>query len=286
MKVEIIAVPYDFGHGNERMGAGPQHLLEAGLGARLTEAGHQVQVRLLEPPLGASPADIPAAFGVAAAVADAAREARAGGSFPMVLSGNCGPASLGCVSALRPSPAVFWFDAHADFNTPETTVSGFLDGMSLAALTGRCWAELAASVSGFAPVSEDAVVLVGARDLDAEEAVTLAASAVRRVGVEGLRRELPMTLTEPPGRRATAYLHLDLDVLDPSEGIVNCYAAPGGLRRADVEWALASIAEAFRVEAAALTALDPKSDVTGRACAAALALGVALVDAVARRRLS
>jgi arginase len=286
MKVEIIAVEYDFGHGTGRMGAGPRHLLKAGLPARLTEAGHQVEVRRFEPSASAAPTDIRTAFELAAAVADAARAALSGGGFPMVVSGNCGPAALGCVSAMQPSPAVFWFDAHADFNTPETSVSGFLDGMSLATLTGRCWPELAASISGFTPVAEEAVALVGARDLDAAEAIALAASKVRRVGIENLRRDLPPTLADPPHGRSTAYLHLDLDVLDPGEGIVNSYAAPGGLGRADVEWAMARIAEALRVEAGSLTALDPTSDPTGRACEAALTLGVALVNAVSRQRPS
>src|ERR1700752_251516 len=123
------------------MGSGPSALLKAGLEERLMSAGHHTHVRFVEPPPAISPTDVGAAFEIAAAVAVAARDALAGGAFPFLLSGNCGPAALG------PSPAVFWFDAHADFNTPETTVSGLLDGMSLATLTGRCCRDLAASIS-------------------------------------------------------------------------------------------------------------------------------------------
>ena len=75
-----------------------------------------------------------------------------------------------------------WFDAHADFNTPETSPSGFLDGMAVAILTGRCWRSLAAQITGFEVVPESRVALVGIRDLDPPEADALAASRVRRIG--------------------------------------------------------------------------------------------------------
>jgi arginase len=90
MKVEVIAVPYDFGHGGQRMGAGPSALLEAGLGERLPGAGHQVDVRFVDLPPAVPPDDVRTAFEIAGAVAVAAREAVAAGAFPLVLSGNCG----------------------------------------------------------------------------------------------------------------------------------------------------------------------------------------------------
>ena len=73
---------------------------------------------------------------------------------------------------------------------------------------------------------------------------------------------------------------MDLDVLDPRHGSINCYATPNGLDLSDVEWALASITASVHVQAASLTAFDPASDVTGRACESALAVAVGLVDAI------
>ncbi len=264
------------------MGAGPEHLLRAGLDRRLRDAGYRTQVHIVEPPADAWRAEIGTAFALACAVASVAGTAVRAGAFPLVLSGNCGPAALGCIGGLGSTPAVLWFDAHGDFNTPETAVGGFLDGMSLATLTGRCWTQLAAGIPGFAPVPESAVALLGARDLDPLEAEALGASQIRRVTVGDMRGGLPAALTALSAGRTTAYLHLDLDVLDPSEGRVNPYAAPDGLRRADLEWAIATIGRTVPVRAASLTALDPGSDTDGRACENALALAVTLVDAAGR----
>jgi arginase len=276
MRVEVIAVPYDSARRGERMGAGPEHLLRAGLTQRLTAAGHSVRVRVLEAPADSWRAEIRTAFDLARAVAAAAREALADGAFPLVLSGNCAPAALGCASALHQPPTVLWFDAHGDFNTPETTIGGFLDGMALATLAGRCWRQLAGAMPGFHPVPESAIALIGARDLDPLEAALLDRSAIRRVAGATVRRDLPAVLAAFEAT-APAYLHLDLDVLDPSEAPVNPYAAPDGLSRADVAWAITTIAQALPLGAAALTAYDPGSDAAGTGCEAALALAVALV---------
>lgn len=281
MRVALILVPYDSGRRGERLGAGPLRLLDAGLERRLTAAGHEVRVQVAEPPADAWPAEIGTAFALARAVSVLVREAAAGGAFPLVLSGNCGPAAHGAVAGLGRAPAVVWFDAHGDFNTPETTVGGFLDGMSLATLTGRCWAELARSIPGFRPVPDTAVALVGARDLDPLEAVALEASGIQRAGVGGIRERLPAVLNLLRDRWPVAYLHLDLDVLDPSEGRVNPYAAPDGLKRVEVEWAIAAIAGALRLGAASVTAYDPASDGDGRVRQTAVSLAVALVDAAA-----
>ncbi len=279
MRVALILIPYDSGRRGERLGAGPLRLLDAGLERRLSAAGHHVWVHIAEPPADLWRAEIGTAFALARAVAELVRQAAADGSFPVVLSGNCGPAAHGAVAGLGGAPAVVWFDAHGDFNTPETTVGGFLDGMSLATLSGRCWSGLAAGVPGFRPVPEAAVALVGARDLDPLETESLAASGIRRVAAGSVRAELPAALAALRRVRTGAYLHLDLDVLDPSEGRANPYAAPGGLIHEDLEWAIATTGGALPLQAAALTAYDPAGDTDGRVCEAALSLTLALVAA-------
>jgi arginase len=240
---------------------------------------------MLEAPADGWRAEIRTAFDLARAVAGAVSEAIAGGVFPLVLSGNCAPAALGCVAGLPGAPSVFWFDAHGDFNTPDTTIGGFLDGMALAAVTGRCWPQLTAAIPGFEPVPEEWVALLGTRDLDPLEAEALGQSAVRWLPPGDVRGRLPEVLRNmrPAGR--TTYLHLDLDVLDPSEGRVNPYAAPDGLSRGDVARAIRTIAGATPLGAAALTALDPDSDSAGRAVEAALELAVTMVDAASGQRV-
>ena len=274
--VHLIGVPYDSGRRGERLGAGPDVLSRA-LEPRLREAGHAVQRVTIEPSAGTWRAEIGTAFDLARGVARAVDAARAAGAFPLVLSGNCGPAAIGCV-ATEGDPAVFWFDAHGDFNTPDTTVSGFLDGMALAAVTGRCWPQLARAVTGFRPVREDAVVLVGARDLDPLETRALEMSRVRRVPLESMRPELSAEIGLVAETCVGAYVHLDLDVLDPSQGRMNSYAAPDGLSREDVAWAIREIAESFFVFGAALTAFDPGSDQDGRALETAVAMGLTLIE--------
>jgi arginase len=104
-------------------------------------------------------------------VAERVSEATASGSFPLVLSGNCN-ATVGVIAGLAGASAkeegaeevgLIWFDGHADFNTPETTTSGFLDGMGLAIAVGHCWAQMVRAVPGFRPVREKNVVLIGSR---------------------------------------------------------------------------------------------------------------------------
>ena len=128
---------------------GPLHLLNAGLAERLEEEGHQVTIRSVELPPEFRATEIASAFELSAALARGVAGAVKTGTFPLVLSGNCGPAALGCVGGLQSQTKIFWFDAHGDFNTPETTRSGFLDGMALAAVTGRCWSGLARAIPGF-----------------------------------------------------------------------------------------------------------------------------------------
>jgi arginase len=279
MHIELIAVPYDSAHRGKRMGAGPEYLLRAGLPDRLAAAGHQVHVRVLEAGADSWRAEIRTAFDLAAGVAEAVQGARSIGAFPLVLSGNCGPAALGCVAGLGASTGIIWFDAHGDFNTPETTRGGFLDGMALAVVTGRCWTQLSAGIPQFRPVPEASVALLGARDLDPLEAAALDQSRVRQVRAADLQTQLPSVLTSI-GRATTAtYLHLDLDVLDPAEGRVNSFAVPGGLTRADLGRAVVAIAASLPVGAASLTAFDPESDPTGQAAEAAVEIALLLVDA-------
>jgi arginase len=284
MRIALIAVPYDSGRRAERMGAGPLDLLDAGLSTELEAAGHGVSTQTLELPPASRSTEIAAAFELSAAIAHAVAAAIALGAFPLVLSGNCGPAALGSIAGLERRTNVFWFDAHGDFNTPETTTSGFLDGMALAAVTGRCWRNLARGIPGFAAIPEQNVTVVGVRDLDEEEAIALRASAIRRVPVSMLRQELPTALTDPAIAGKTAYLHVDLDVLDPGEGRMNQFATRAGFALPELAWAVAMIAERTIVRAGALTAFDPASDATGKARRTAVAVAVALTDALNRSR--
>jgi arginase len=263
------------------MGAGPAHLLASGAAERLRGRGHRVRVEEVLQPDGAFPAEIRTAFELQRAVAAAVRRAVAGGSLPITLAGNCNVAALGMLAGLRArNIGVLWFDSHGDFNTPETTVGGFLDGMALAMATGRCWTQLLAQLPGFDPVALPNIVLVGVRDLDPLEASLLAESRVALLRPSDVDADLAPALDGLRQRVRDVYVHVDLDVLDPAaHGRANVFAAPGGLTVEQVLSALRATARRFRVRGAALTAYDPAFDADGRVCGAALAMLQALADA-------
>ncbi|MGB3564871.1 MAG: arginase family protein [Thermoanaerobaculia bacterium] len=282
MKLSVIQVPYDSGHYGDRMGRGPLHFVEHGLVDRL--ARHDRQVDLVE--IRAAEGfftELGRAVELQQQTHEAVARALAAGALPVLLTGNCYLAALGTLSALpRGSTGVVWFDAHGDFNTPETSGSGFFDGMVLAMLTGRCWTGLAASMRSFKSVADEAVVLIGARDLDPEEERLLVESRVSRVSVADLRGEssvalaVSSSLDRMPEEIDTIYLHVDLDVLDPSELRANPFAAPGGLELDELLGVIAAIGRKRRIGAVALTAYDPTGDEAERG------LGVAetVLDAV------
>jgi arginase len=288
MDLHLIAVPYDSGQRDVRMGAGPGRLLRAGLAERLAARGHRVRVAEVAADPDAFAAEVGTAFALQRGLAEVVRRAVAAGELPIVLAGNCNTA-VGTVAGIDAAALdVVWLDAHGDFNTPETTVSGFLDGMALAMLVGHCWRSMTARVAGFAPVAEEAVMLVGARDLDALERERLAASRVRWVppGVAAgdVVARLGTALGAGSDRMRSAYLHLDLDVLDPAEAVVNGYAAPDGLQHAEVEAVARLVAERRRLDAIAVTAFDPAMDADGRGGELACRFVETAVDAAARSR--
>jgi arginase len=255
----------DSGHRRWRMGAGPERLIERGVLDGARERGVDIAIERYDP--RSTNGEVGSVIDIAGWVAERVGAASGAGAFPLVLSGNCA-SSLGTVAGLTAraghQPGVCWFDAHADFNTPETSESGFFDGMALAALTGRCWTRLTQRVPGFHAVPESQVLLLGARDLDDAEERALAVSAVRRVGAEEKPRVATDQLAALRERGKELYLHVDLDSLDPSEGTVNVYSCPGGFSRKRLVELVGEIAKTFNVAALALTAYDPAFDGEGR----------------------
>ena len=284
MRVELLSVPYDSGVRGARMGAGPEALLNSGLADRIAAQGHEVSQTSIELPSDVFLPEVKAAFELDRRLSKAVSAAIARDAFPVVLSGNC-ISSLATVSGLGvKEPGVIWFDAHGDFNTPETTKSGFLDGMALAILTGRCWQLLAKSISGFAPVRDDRVMLIGARHFDEDESALLSSTKVVRVSSEEVHKDFRETLASFGQRVHDVYLHVDLDVLDTSEGNANSFAVAGGLSLSELLDAIHAIGDVTHIRAVALTAYDPACDGNGKMREAAANVIETAIDANARRR--
>jgi arginase len=253
----LIDVPYDCGRFGERMGAGPIFLIERGLPDTLRAAGYAVRrapVRLTRD----FHTEWRALSLLQQQISSLVEEARASGERVLILSGNCAPAALGVLGAGgATNTGVFWFDAHADFNTPETSSSGFLDGMALAIATGHCWRACAPAFQT-TPLPEDHVVQIGVRSVDDEERLRLGRSRVHQTAAEPAA--LARAVDAVAGRVHHAYVHVDLDVVDASELRANHYAVTGGPSAAAVAASIATIGERFQLDAAALTALDPSID--------------------------
>jgi arginase len=245
------------------MGRGPFHLLRNGLKEHLCTLEPDLEVVEVRLPENFY-AEAQALVALQKLAVEAIRESLARDRRVLILSGNCGPAALSAASALDPrTTGVIWFDAHADFNTPETSASGFLDGMALSILTGRCWPALAARFASFEPVPEGNVILVGARDLDAPEAEALGRSGIRNIARNRIE-QLEEAVAELSGRVKHFYVHLDVDVLDKSEGNANSYASAGGLSADELYAALELLQQSGRIRIAGITSYDPACDRDGR----------------------
>ena len=249
------------------MGAGPA-ALEGPIRKALQARGHSVHCTTIEAPDTSWRAEIRTAFDLAASISVAVRTARESRSFPIVLTGNCGSA-LGVVAGLGGTPPVLWFDAHGDFNTPETTIGGFLDGMSVATMTGRCWTQLSKTIPDFEPVPENRVWLLGVRDLDPLEFLALSQSAVKRFGPSIVGAGTARAIAPDFGGQRP-YLHIDLDALDPNECRVNSYQAPEGLSVARLCDFCGALKQVAPPAALTFSAYDPVMDSDRRGLDAAL----------------
>ena len=191
--------------------------------------------------------------------------------FPLVLAGNCN-ACLGTIGGIgSKNTGVIWFDAHGEFNTPETTLSGFLDGMPLAMATGRCWQALLKTIPGFTPVSDGRIVLVGAIDLDRAEEERFSRSAISVVppftfdenGADAFEKSL-LKLKQ---QVESVYLHIDMDILDYGDVYANHLQISGGMQPDMLKKAISMIKAHFTIAACALASYDPTNDPDGRVAA-------------------
>jgi arginase len=189
------------------------------------------------------------------------------GAFPVIAAGECGVAlgTLPVLAARRPEARVLWLDAHGDFNSPETSESGWLGGMGLA---GACGIWDSGLGRGSFPAAQ--VVLCGVRDLDAGERTLLDRAKATVIGatLETLVY-LVNALDDAP-----VYVHLDPDVLDPEE-IDSEYRVDNGItveKLWDLCDAVAQSNEVVGLEIASFWA--PEDPGEARAAAAMLAEAV------------
>lgn len=274
--IAIIGVPVDLGAGRRGVDMGPSAIRYAGLQERLEALGHHVrdlgnvavplaeqfeapgdseQLRYLEPIVAINQA---LAQQVGLAVAE--------GSFPLILGGDHS-LSIGSIAGVARDRrvGVIWIDAHGDFNTPETTPSGNIHGMSVAALTGRGHPRLTQLLQS-APVLRDAdVAMVGIRDLDRKERAALRDSGIHvftmhdidRRGLASVMEEAIMRVSVGP---AGFHVSLDLDALDPSEAPGVGTPVLGGISYREAHLAMEMVCQSGKLLGMDLVEVNPILD--------------------------
>jgi len=258
VNVSIILASYDSGHYHGGCGQGPDALMAGGLAEALKLAGHDIDVHDIGRVGDEQGREIATGFAVCNAVAGEVRIASDRARFPIVLAGNC-LTSAGAVAGIG-ADAIIWADQHGDLNTPDTSTSGFLDGMALATALGLCWRPMAAQVPGFKAIDPARCVLVNARDLDTAE--------------ELLLEKLPVIRMECPSWAGAAqrlkgagaeriHMHLDLDVHDPEKLQANRYATPGGPAPEQLRQAMCGMAGSVPIAGLTISAYDTAFDAKG-----------------------
>lgn len=205
-------------------------------------------------------------------IAEFVAETIAQGNRPVSITGDCCSA-IGVMAGLQKAklnPTLIWLDAHGDFNTWETTPSGFLGGMPLAMLVGRGEQSMTQAV-GLHSFPESRVILSDARNLDPEEEKAIAASEVNHLKDSRAVPDHPLTAE-------LLYVHIDVDVINPNEAPAMSYLAPGGPSAADLETVFRRLARTGRVIAVSLSAWNPELDPDRRSQTVCMRLLDALIQ--------
>jgi arginase len=277
MHIDLVGVPLDFGAGRRGVDMGPSAIRYAGLRDGLEALGHQVmdhgnlavpvnetceegdpRLKYMEPIVR-----------VAQALAERVDSSMVAGHLPLVLGGDHS-LSLGSVmgAARGRNLGLIWLDAHGDFNTHETSPSGNIHGMPLAAICGYGASPLV-TLGGWddegAKIDADKVAIVGARDLDEREKTLLRASgvtvysmdAVDRYGIHDVMcRAIDVVSRDTDG----IYLSLDLDGVDPMYAPGVGTPVPGGLTFREAHLAVELIAECGHLVGMDLVEVNPILD--------------------------
>ncbi len=287
MKLRIIGVPMDLGQRRRGVDMGPTAMRIANLDEKLRELGHVVddsgniagpdrssatvgseKVRYLDEVLK-----------VCARVADRVAQTTADGFFPLILGGDQS-VSIGTLAGLcedRTKRGIIWVDAHGDFNTDETTPSGSIHGMALAAVLGYGHPKL----SGFRGIkpkaSERNTVLIGGRSFDDGESKLLERSKVTVYTMEeidkiGMRRVMEEAIQVASKGVRKVHLSFDVDAMDPNEAPGTGTPVAGGLTYREAQLAMEMLYDSHAITSAEFVEVNPILDQANRTAELAVKL--------------
>ncbi len=293
-RVQIIGVPIDLGTDRRGVDMGPSAIRAAGLKGRLEALGLEVedagniQVPVPESrPAGRAPAKAgdlkyqDEILEVSEALGAEVEATLKAGKTPLVLGGDHSLAigSLAGVAAAKKSLGLLWFDAHADYNIPETSPSGNIHGMPLAISQGL-GPEGVVRCRGFSPkVRPERTVLVGVRNLDPGEAKRLRSSqmtifTMKEVDQLGMQRVMEQAIQVAGVGTSGFHVSFDLDVCDPDEAPGVGTPVRGGLTYREAHLAAEVVAEASAMVSLDLVEVNPILDSTNRTGILAVSLAL------------
>jgi arginase len=273
-KVTIIGAALDLGSGRRGVDMGPSAIRYAGLDARLKELGYDYDDR---GNVGTAVAEAIAAGDEQARflpqikqtcrhIAELVAEAAGTGSIPVVLGGDHSVAlgTFGGLHRVHGPGGVIWIDAHGDLNSPETSPSGNVHGMVLAAALGLAGERFQDEGWELPALVPSRIALVGVRSLDEGErellkeldARVFTMSDVDRLGVERAVRE-SLTHVAGPG---FVHVSLDMDVVDPDVAPGVGTPVRGGLNYREAHLAMELIAESGLATSLDVVEVNPVLD--------------------------
>jgi arginase len=272
--VAVIGASLDLGAGRRGVDMGPSAIRYAGLEARIESLGRRYldwgNVAVAVPEATAVGDErvrfLPAIKAACEQIAELVAKAVEHEYFPLVLGGDHSVAigTLGGLARAHGPGGVLWIDAHADVNRPETTPSGNVHGMPLAAALGLAGPEFDSPAWTFPALTPERVALVGVRSVDPGEARLLreldarvyTMSDVDKLGVERVVREA-LTHIAGPG---FVHVSLDMDALDPE--VAGGVGTPvrGGLSYREAHLALELVAESGLAASLDLVEVNPILD--------------------------
>lgn len=233
-------------------------------------------------------------FGLASGhLADAAARNTRDGLLNLGLYKNCS-SLLGMLGGLRHASdpprriGLVWIDAHGDYNTPETTLSGMLGGMPVAIAAGDALERMRRQAGLDEPIAKADILMVGVRDTDPLEQERIDRDALPRLSVADVRsldqafHDQMAALTE---RTDVVYVHVDLDVLDPSEIPGHPLTAPDGPTGRELGEAIRAMFHYPKTEALGLASYPYQDDPGGVTRRAIQALVAGAVRGAAERRV-
>jgi len=278
--VHIIGVPLDLGGGRRGVDMGPSALRIAGINDRIAALGCIVVDKGDVPtpiPETQQPADerkkyVGEIASVCRALYDTSLKSLESGALPVVLGGDhslaAGSVAASAAWVRRTSSrplGLIWIDAHGDMNTPETTTSGNVHGMPLAALLGNEPAELAA-IGSRPSVVPAHTVLVGIRNLDEKEKARIRESGVhvftmKDIDRDGIAKVAERAIALAADGTGGLHVSLDMDVCDPSIAPGVGTPVKGGLDYREAHMVMELVADARRLVALDLVEVNPTLDI-------------------------